>query len=199
MSKGRGIFCIETARWADGRGPQPSVEPLLRLISTTQGTPYIHRAFSTWEELHDLLGEATHGRYRGYPILYIGCHGETRRLSIRRKGASGRRHGAIRLEDLAVPLQKRGGGKLVLFSACSLMKADDATLNRFVADTRVSAIMGYRRDVGWIESAQLELGLLAWLTRRPADIGNRIGAALAELPSARALIRELEFRVVSKR
>jgi hypothetical protein len=40
---------------------------------------------------------------------------------------------------------------------------------------------------------------LSWLARPPSASANRIGAALAELPSARDLIRELEFRVVSKR
>jgi hypothetical protein len=79
------------------------------------------------------------------------------------------------------------------------MKATEATLRRFVADSGVSAIMGYQRDVGWIESAQLELGLLAWLARRPIGNGNPLGAALAELRSARDLLRELEFRIVPKK
>jgi hypothetical protein len=197
MDKERGIFCIETAHWTAGRRSQPSVEPLLRLIESTQGTPYIHRPFSTGEELLALLGEATHGRYRRYPILYVACHGETRRLALSRERGNGRRAGSINLDELAIPLHRRGGGKLVFLSACGLMKASDATLRRFVADTGVSAIMGYRRDVGWIESAQLELGLLAWLARRPAAKGKPLGAALAELRSTRDLIRELAFRVVS--
>ena len=58
------------------------------------------------------------------------------------------------------------------------MKASEATLRRFVADTGVNAIMGYQRDVGWIESAQLELGLLAWLARRPIANGKPLGEAL---------------------
>ena len=198
MSKERGIYCIETAHWTAGGRSQPSVEPLLRLIQSTQGTPYIHRPFSTWEELHGLLSEAMHGRYR-YPILYVACHGETRRLALRRKRGNGHRNGAINFEELADPLRQRGGGKLILFSACSLMKASEATLRRFVADTGVNAIMGYQRDVGWIESAQLELGLLAWLARRPIAKGKPLGEALAELRSARDLIRELEFRIVPKK
>ncbi|SEP50765.1 hypothetical protein SAMN02990966_07761 [Rhodospirillales bacterium URHD0017] len=199
MSKERGIYCIETAHWTAGRLSQPSVEPLLRLIQSTQGTPYIHRPFSTWEELHGLLGDAMHGRYRRYPILYVACHGETRRLALRRKRSNGHRNGAINLEELAIPLRQRGDGKLILFSACSLMKASEATLRRFVADTGVSAIMGYKRDVGWIESAQLELGLLAWLACRPVANGKPLGRALAELRSARDLIRELQFRIVPKK
>jgi hypothetical protein len=59
--------------------------------------------------------------------------------------------------------------------------------------------MGYQRDVGWMESAQLELGLLAWLARRPIANGKPLGAALIELPSACALIRELEFHIVPKK
>jgi len=200
MSKERGIYCIETAHWTAGARSQPSVEPLLRLIQRTQGTPYIHRPFSTWEELHGLLCEAMHGRYRRYPILYVACHGETRRLALRRKRSNGRRNGTINLEELAIPLHRRGDGKLILFSACSLMNTDDAALRRFVAETGVSAIMGYQRDVGWIESAQLELGLLAWLARRPVANGRKpLREALAELRSARDLIRELEFRIVPKK
>ncbi len=45
----------------------------------------------------------------------------------------------------------------------------------------------------------LELGLLAWLARRPIGNGNPLGAALAELRSARDLLRELEFRIVPKK
>lgn len=199
MKKERGIYCIETARWTAGGRAQPSVEPLLKLIQSTQGTPYIHRPFSTWEECHDLLGDAMHGRYRGYPILYVACHGENRRLALRRERSNGHRNGAIDLKELAIPLHRRGNGKLILFSACSLLKASDATLRRFVADTGVNAIMGYKRDVGWIESAQLELGLLAWLARRPLANGKPLSAALAELRSARDLMRELEFRIVPKK
>ncbi|HYF35170.1 MAG TPA: hypothetical protein VD994_07790 [Prosthecobacter sp.] len=199
MSKERGIYCIETSHWTARGRSQPSVEPLLRLIRSTQGTPYIHRSFSTWEDLHGLLGEAMHGRYRRYPILYVACHGETRRLALRRKRSNGHQNGAINLEELAIPLRQRGGGKVIIFSACSLMKASEATLHRFLAETGVGAIMGYGRDVGWIESAQLELGLLAWLARRPIANGQPMGAALAELRSARDLIRELEFRIVPKK
>ena len=140
-----------------------------------------------------------HGRYRGYPILYVACHGENRRLALRRDRNNGHRSGAIDLKELAIPLRRRGDGKLILFSACSLLKASEATLRRFVADTGVNAIMGYRRDVGWIESAQLELGLLAWLARRPIAHGKPLSAALAELRSARDLMRELEFRIVPKK
>ena len=59
--------------------------------------------------------------------------------------------------------------------------------------------MGYERDVGWIESAQLELGLLASLARWPIADGKSLRAALADLRSARDLMRELEFRVVPQR
>jgi hypothetical protein len=107
-----------------------------------------------------------------------------------------RRH---KFRGVGQQLRQRGDGKLILFSACSLMKASEATLRRFVADTGVSAIMGYRRDVGWIESAQLELGLLAWLARRPIANDRPLREALAELRSARDLICELEFRIVPKR
>jgi hypothetical protein len=138
-----GFHCIETAHWTAGRRSRPSVEPLLRLIQSTQGTPYIYRPFSTWEELHGLLSERMHGRYRRYPILYVACHGETRpRLALRRKQSNGHRNGAINFEELAIPLRQRGGGKLIVFSACSLMKASEPTLRRFVADTGVGLTRG---------------------------------------------------------
>jgi hypothetical protein len=65
-----------------------------------------------------------------------------------------------------------------------------------VADTGVSAIMGYQRDVG---SNRRNWNSLAWLARRPMANGKPLGEALAELRSAGDLIRELEFRIVPKK
>ena len=184
MSKERGIYCIETAHWTAGGRLQPSVEPLLRPIQSTQRDALHPPAFLD-------MGGASRPARRG--------DAWRRRLALRRKRSNGHGNGVINFEELASPLRQRGDGKLILFSACSLMKASEPTLRRFVADTGVSAIMGYRRDVGWIESAQLELGLLAWLTRRPIANDRPLREALAELRSARDLIRELEFRIVPKK
>jgi hypothetical protein len=187
---------METAHWTVRRR-SPSVEPLLRLIERTQGTPYIHRQFSNWDELQGLLGEATDVRRRRYPIVYVACHGQARRIALRdRKDRGGR---VVTLRELAGPLRQRGLGKLMLFSACSFMRGSKIELQRFVADTGVSAIMGYQRDVGWIESAQLELGLLASMARWPARGQATRRAALHDLRPARQLMRTLEFRVIANK
>ena len=202
----RGIFCIETACWTSresGRGKhpavQPSVRPILQLITALQGTPCIHRRFTTAEQLQRLLKLATSPRYRAFPVIYVACHGETQRLSLRRAGARGRER-SLRLDELAQPLAGRGAGKLMVFSACRFMRGSRHTLGRFVRDTGVEALMGYERDVGWLESAQLELGLLAALTRDDAPPSARaLPATLRALPSARDLMRHLDFRVVPRR
>lgn len=199
MVKPRGIFCIETSQWTARRRGQPSVVPLLRLIESIQGTPFIHRQFSTWEDLELLLGQATRASYRRYPIVYLACHGEMRRLALRGKGSKNHVGRAVTIAELAAPLHRRGAGKVILFSACSLMRGNDGELRRFVDDTGVRAIMGYERDVGWIESAQLELGLLASLARSRIADGKSLRAALADLKSARDLMRDLEFRIVPRR
>ena len=200
----RGIFCIETACWTSresGRGKhpavQPSVRPILQLITALQGTPCIHRRFTTAEQLQRLLRLATSPRYGAFPVIYVACHGETQRLSLRRAGARGRER-SLRLDELAQPLAGRGAGKLMVFSACRFMRGSRRTLGRFVRDTGVEALMGYERDVGWLESAQLELGLLAALTREAPPDARALPATLRALPSARDLMRHLDFRVVPR-
>lgn len=202
----RGIFCIETACWMPAGGhrrarrAQPSVGPILQLIAAIQGTPCVHRRFATGEQLQRLLRVATSPRYRRFPVIYVACHGEQHRLSLRRPGAGGGRERSIALPELAAPLAGRGAGKLLVFSACRFMKGSGAALRGFVRETGVEALMGYERDVGWLESAQLELGLLAALTRDdgPPD-GRGLAASLRTLPSARDLMRHLDFRVVPRR
>jgi hypothetical protein len=197
-----GIFCIETDRWTGGardRRRQPSVAPLLQLIAALQGTPYTHRRFSTWEDLQRLLRLATSRRYSDFPVIYVACHGETRRLALhRRRGAGTAGERSIALPELAQPLLGRGAGKLLVFSACRFMQGAPHELRRFVRVTGVDALMGYQCDVGWIESAQLELGLLAALTRDGTPDPASLAATLRALPSARALMRRLDFRVVPR-
>ena len=203
----RGIFCIETACWtgrtpgrAAGRRPQPTVRPILQLIGALQGTPCIHRRFATVEQLQRLLRLATSPRYRAFPVIYVACHGETQRLSLRRAGGRGGRERSLALAELARPLSGRGAGKLMVFSACRFMRGSERALRAFVRDTGVEALMGYERDVGWLESAQLELGLLAALARDdPPPDARALPATLRALPSARDLMRHLDFRVVPRR
>ncbi len=63
----QGIYCIETAHWTRRGSPQPSVRHLLRLIESIDGTPFIHRHFSTWDELNYLLVQSTKPRQRPFP------------------------------------------------------------------------------------------------------------------------------------
>lgn len=196
MPRTNGIFCIETSHWDDGVPKQPSLEHLLGLIESTQGTPYIHRDFSTKEELEFLLTEATLRKYDDYPIIYLASHGGDREIVVRRKARKKLVSDTVTLEDIAKPLEGRGRDKIFIFGACSIMKADKRHLSRFVHRTNVKAVMGYRREVDWIESAQFELGLLAALARRSTKNLNSIAAAIRELRSNRDLMKNLEFRMV---
>ena len=197
MSRTNGIFCIETSHWnSDAKPKQPSVERLLGLIESTQGTPFIHRDFSTKEELDFLLTEATRGKYKHFPIIYLASHSGEREIFVQRKVRKNLMSDTVTLNDIARPLEGRAAGKILLFGACSIMNADKRHLSKFVEATKVKAVMGYKRDVDWIESAQFELGLLAALSRRSTRNLNSIAAAIRELKSNRDFMKNLKFRMV---
>lgn len=195
MGKKNGIYCIETSHWRDGETQQPSVDKLLGLIEDTQGIPYIHRDFSTKEELEFLLTEATQKKFSSFPVIYVASHGEERNLWVRQKVGKTLPASRIGLDELREMLKGRGKGKILFFSACGLMKGNASHLKKFLKETGIKALVGYQRNVSWIESAQLELGLLPELANCATWHFGSLKKAFKKItPANRSLIKSLELR-----
>jgi hypothetical protein len=195
---GAGIYCIETTEW-ERSGPQPSARHMLRLIESIDGTPFIHRTFSSWEELSALLVRATHESNEDFPVLYLASHGTEWGLTATQAQGKRRRMRSIDLAELAGPLRGRGAGRMLFLSACQMMRRRSSVLDSFLVETDLEGVMGYGRGVTWIESAQLELGLLAWLCHGFDGKAASLGRTVKQAAGTRELMRRLDLRLATRR
>lgn len=193
-----GIYCIETTHWERAGNPQPSVRHLLRLIESIDGTPFIYRTFSSWEELSGLLMQATRESNEGFPVLYLASHGTNYGLTATQKRGGRHRSRSIDLDELAMPLRGRGAGRVLFVSACEMMRRRSLVLRSFLAETDLEAVIGYGRGVSWIESGQLELGLLSWLCHGFDGKGASLDRTAKRAAGTRELIRRLDLRLVTR-
>jgi hypothetical protein len=79
------------------------------------------------------------------------------------------------------------------FGSCSVLRASDARLQEFLAETGAGLICGYTREVDWVESAAFETVLLDVLAN-----GQRLNAAELRMGSAHwaPMASYLGFRIV---
>lgn len=195
---GAGIYCIETTDW-ESSGPQPSARHMLRLIESIDGTPFIHRTFSSWEELSGLLVRATRESNEDFPVLYLASHGTEWGLTAMQAQGKRRRARSIDLAELAEPLRGRGAGRILFISACEMMRRRSSVLRTFLAETDFEAVLGYGRGVTWLESAQLELGLLSWLCHDFDGKASSLDRTVKQATGVRELMRRLDLRLVTRR
>lgn len=52
---------------------------------------------------------------------------------------------------------------VVHFGSCETIDIEKYRISNFIAVTEVSMVVGYKRDVDWIDSAAMDLLLLDWL------------------------------------
>lgn len=195
---GAGIYCIETTDW-ESSGPQPSARHMLRLIESIDGTPFIHRTFSSWEELSGLLVRATRESNEDFPVLYLASHGTEWGLTATQAQGKRRRMRSIDLAELAEPLRGRGAGRILFLSACEMMRRRSSVLHSFLAETDLEGVIGYGRGVTWLESAQLELGLLALLCHGFDGKASSLDRTVRQAAGTRELMRRLDLRLATRR
>ena len=196
---GPGIYCIETTNWERAGAPQPSVRHMLRLLESIDGTPFKHRTFSSWEELSILLVQAPRESNDGFPVLYVASHGTDYGLTATQKRGGRNRSRSVDLAELATPLRGRGAGRVLFLSACEMMRRRSSVLRSFLAETELEAVMGYGREVTWLESTQLELGLLSWLCHGFDGKAASLDRTVKRATGTRELIRRLDLRLATRR
>lgn len=202
------VFCLEESVWddEDSLGSTGSVLPVLETIAGRLPIEFVHRNVATRGEFDHYLKERRKPPTRSFGLIYLAFHGSPLGLQVydpnfdypaNLRSAKNRelmKQHSVSLPQLAEQLGKVPGA-VVQLSSCSVFDTPGATArqaaDRFLESTNARAICGYRRDVGWIESAALDLILISYLAeyRQP-------GRAFALFRKRHAgLINFLKWRV----
>jgi len=148
----KNIACLESF-WSYNIEKRLSVLPILELLERRNGTRSVFLTCNTTEELKfnlDILKRAT-----GYGILFLAFHGYP---------------GGIYLPDLEIDMEsiakfmgRSFRNRIVFFDGCRTLNVKKDRIMDFISVTGVKMVMGYKRDVDWLDSAALDLLVLNWL------------------------------------
>jgi len=151
-SYAKNIACLESF-WSYNIEKRLSVLPILDLLERRNGTRSVFLTCNTTEELKfnlDILKRAT-----GYGILFLAFHGYP---------------GGIYLPDLEIDMEsiakymgRSFRNRIVFFDGCRTLNVKKDRIMGFISGTGVRMVMGYKRDVDWLDSAALDLLVLNWL------------------------------------
>jgi hypothetical protein len=147
------IACLETL-WDTNIQDRLDVVPILELASKVNAVDFTHLTCHTKEELRFNLRMLK--RKSGYGILYVAFHGGPGEIYLYDNST-------ISLEQFAEYMGRGFNGWIVHFSTCGTIGVEQQRLAKFIAATNVSMIVGYKRDVDWMEGAALDLLLFSWL------------------------------------
>jgi hypothetical protein len=189
----KGVFCLEGDWWSDLKRPS-SVEPLLQIIDQQLSLkrPHIRRDIGTVEEFWFYIDKWTQKRYRGYPLLYLGFHGEQGVLQI---GPGKRFSNQVTLDDLAERLRGKCHRRLIHLGACLALGVDTRRIRRLLRETGALAVSGYSKEVVWMESAAFELLVLTEMQYWTLTIQGAIAMRQRIREAAPGLARRLGFRM----
>ncbi len=188
-----GIFCVESY-WSDALTDEASVRGLLESLSGARRLKTAHRVVHSRDALLKRLQQWSSPRSRSFGVCYLAFHGAPGTLYAGDDQAT--------LEDLAGALQGRCGGRRLHLGACSIGAVDEADLRELRRVTGAQWVSGYTKDVGWIESAALDLILLDWLADdavTPAGIRSALQDRCPDLAGGLGLVTvgRSEVRAVS--
>jgi hypothetical protein len=150
-TQGDGIFCLE-GEWNSDLRDKASVRPILALLEHLGIAPSIHRDVATLDEFRYFVIKWQQKRYDAYKVLYLAMHGHAGAVYLGRD--------ALTLDELQELLRGACKGKVIYFGSCLTLKSDGKRLQEFARATGARAVVGYRKDVPWLESAAFEVLLL---------------------------------------
>jgi hypothetical protein len=127
--------------------------PLLELTSKVDEVKFAYLSCNTEGELKHNLKKLR--RKRGYGILYLACHGRPGEIVLDES--------SVDLEELAALMGDGFTNWVMHFGSCATINVEPARISKFIGDTQVSMVLGYRIDVDWIDSAAVDLLLFDWL------------------------------------
>ena len=151
-----GIYCIEgVPEHSEG---EISARPMLEMLAQAHGIRFVHRIAVTEPEFfHHFIKWAEREDW-DYPILYLWYHGYPEGISLNPEDPY--HQTSIRFHDITDALRdcdKPLENCIIHFGACSTLGVENSDINQFLKDTYLTAISGYKNEVGWIDGAAMEL------------------------------------------
>ncbi|OXR39744.1 hypothetical protein B7C42_08183 [Nocardia cerradoensis] len=177
-----GVLCLE-GDWEDSLESRLSIESALRLLERAGEIRLVHRDVGTYAELEHYVDRWLNGELKGYSFAYFGLHGTPNTLFV---GAR-----EVPLAEFASLVAGRCAGKILYFASCKVLASSDETLMAFCKQTGARAIVGYTRDVDWVEAAAFELLMVSDL----ANASNMKSAYYRLRKGHPELTKKLGFRM----
>ena len=149
----RRICCVEGVYGYGDSGDEPSIKPMLELLSQWEYWPHVWERCRTVDQMKLFLADSWSQSDYG-SVLYFASHGCPGRIELSSDEES------IDLRALARTecLWGQCVGCYVHFSACNVLE-DRAAAENFLRETGAAAVSGYRTDVGWAENEKPALPL----------------------------------------
>lgn len=182
------VLALETY-WHEDPADARSTSAIFDLLKQNcHGVVVHHRFFSAKQDLEWYLSHSW--REAPYDLLYIASHGEAGKL------VDGWDQ-LISRPWLQRRLRASCDDRVLYLSACDSMKGKAADRDRLRETTGAAALVGYRKQVDWLEGAAMDLLALAALTEARTDSWKRPPAhALRELKdSQESLAKSTGFDV----
>jgi hypothetical protein len=141
------IACLESL-WHTDLEDHWSVRPILEVVATIQDVKLAHLSCNTEPEFAYNLKMLAKRRADG--ILYLAFHGGPGELYLADDTA-------ISLEALSEYMGTRFTDWTIHFGCCSTVRVEPERVQAFIEATRVKMVIGYTKDVDWIESSAMDL------------------------------------------
>ncbi len=176
-----GVFCLEGAWNPDDLTDRSSVLPVLDVLERLECIDYVHRDIGTRAELEHYVRRWIEENL-DYRLLVLAFHGSVDRDGVRSLWLSAETDGTVTIDHLTGLLAGQLEGCVVHLGSCSVVDARDPAWSTFLHRTGAAAVMGYDRDIDWVDSAAWELILFGTLARY-----KQLGSALNALKAKKYL------------
>lgn len=184
-----GVYCLE-GKWRTTLNGRASVRPVLEILEDQKQIKSRHSNVINGVQIGHYLDEWRKVAYNSYMTLFLAMHGTEGHVHW-----SSRDRDSLSLAQLANLMPNNVGGCFVYLGSC-LTLADTRAGSGFVAETGVSALIGYEKQIDWIEGAAFEtilLGLMANHNRHPKALFDLV---MSRYPD---LAKRLGFVVITNR
>lgn len=194
MKPGERIYCIE-GHWNYGkRYAEPSVEPMLKLLSDMGHWDYARRDCATPQELAYWIDHEWSRCSRG-SILYIASHGSRGEITLSEDCS-------LNLGDVAKAV---GDCRecLVHFGGCNVLNGREHEVREFMDTTGAVVVSGYRRVVGWTNTKwrpalALELLFFSLVSEYNLGDGRSVNGLVTSVGDLKEKFADCKFECYSK-
>ncbi len=146
------VACLESF-WTYAVENRLSMAPVLELLGKKNGTRSVLLTCNTMDELKFNLDIVRH--MPGYRILILGFHGYPGGIYLPDL--------EITIESLATFMGKGFRDWVIFFDSCRTINVDRDRITDFISATGAKMVIGYKREVEWLEGAAIDLLILNWL------------------------------------